>query len=164
METKPVSNRMYSLLVLYDMHTKFLPKSLDGISEKDMQNRLETKANHPAWIAGSLVQQRFELAKSLGEVHESAANDLFKDHKGIQDDAVYPAPSLLLKDWEKISPVLRNALMNITDEKLDSIFSMPEMSMPYFEFIVFSIYREANCIGQIALWRRLLGYKAMNYM
>jgi hypothetical protein len=32
------------------------------------------------------------------------------------------------------------------------------------EMINFSTYREANMIGQIALWRRLLGYPAMNYM
>jgi len=26
------------------------------------------------------------------------------------------------------------------------------------------IYREANIIGQLALWRRLLGYAGINYM
>ncbi|MEJ7611083.1 MAG: DinB family protein [Ferruginibacter sp.] len=164
METKPVSNRMYSLLVLYDMHTKFLPKVTEGFSEKDAQNRLDTKANHVAWLAGSLVQQRFELAKSFGVDATSAANELFKDHKGIQDDVNYPPLSGFIKDWGIISPRLREALMNLSDEKLDSMFTMPEMSMSYFEFISFCIYREANCIGQIALWRRLLSYPAMNYM
>jgi hypothetical protein len=41
---------------------------------------------------------------------------------------------------------------------------MPEMRMTYFDLIAFIIYREANIIGQIALWRRLLGYEAMKYM
>jgi hypothetical protein len=41
---------------------------------------------------------------------------------------------------------------------------MPGESMTHFDLIAFIIYREANCIGQIALWRRLLGYEAMKYM
>jgi hypothetical protein len=36
--------------------------------------------------------------------------------------------------------------------------------MSLYELITFSIYREANIIGQIALWRRLLGYPGMRYM
>jgi hypothetical protein len=54
--------------------------------------------------------------------------------------------------------------MNVSDEKLDSDFEMPEMKFPWFDMITFMLYREANIIGQIALWRRLLGYEAMKYM
>jgi hypothetical protein len=36
--------------------------------------------------------------------------------------------------------------------------------MSFYELVSFMIYREANCIGQVALWRRLLGYAALNYM
>ena len=44
------------------------------------------------------------------------------------------------------------------------LFALPDKteSFPTFDFITFMCYREANCIGQIALWRRLLGYEAMN--
>lgn len=158
---------MYSLLVLYDMHTNFLNNALDGISDGDAHNRLNTKANHVAWLTGSLVQQRFEIAKSLGANQKQKADDLFKDNKGIQDKVIYPSLAEFKKDWDTISPVLRDAFMNITDEKLNSNFEipeMPEMTMPYFDMITFIIYREANIIGQIALWRRLLGYDAMKYM
>jgi hypothetical protein len=41
---------------------------------------------------------------------------------------------------------------------------MPGDSMRFYELVSFMTYREANCIGQIALWRRLLGYDAMKYM
>jgi len=43
------------------MHTKFFLSALEGISDKDVSNRMETKANHIGWLTGSLVQQRFEL-------------------------------------------------------------------------------------------------------
>lgn len=164
METKTVSNRMYSLIVLYDMHTTYFTNVIDGISDKDAHNRLNTKANHVAWLTGSLVQQRFEIAKELGIDRKQAAHELFKDNKGIQDNITYPSLAEFKKDWGTISPVLRDALANVNDEKLGSKFEMEGFTMSHFDLIAFIIYREANCIGQIALWRRLLGYEAMKYM
>ncbi len=165
METKTVSNRMFSLIILYDMHTNFFSSALDGISDKDAHNRLNTKANHIAWLTGSLVEQRYEIAKELGHDLNQAANELFKDNKGIQDGITYPPLETFKKDWESITPVLRDAFMKVTDNKLDESFEMmPGMRMTYYELITFIIYREANCIGQLALWRRLLGYEAMKYM
>ena len=165
MQTKPVSNRMYAHLVLFEMHTKFLHAALEGISDEDAHKRLETKANHIAWLTGSIIQQRFEVAKMFGSKHISPADESFKNNKGIQDDITYPSLKDFLKDWEIISPVLREIFVNLPDDKLDEVFElMPEMKMPHFDFISFVIYREASIIGQLALWRRLLDYKAMNYM
>jgi hypothetical protein len=165
MVQKTNSNRIFSLVVLYDMHTTFFFSALDGISDNDAHNRLNTKANHIAWLTGSLVQQRHEIATSLGADRKQAAHELFKDNKGIQDNVTYPSLAEFKKDWESITPVLKEALVNVSDEKLDELFEMmPEMRMTYFDLITFIIYREANIIGQIALWRRLLGYEAMKYM
>lgn len=164
METKTTSNRMFSLTVLYDMHTTFFSNALDGISDKDAHNRLNTKANHIAWLTGSLVEQRYDIAKALGIDKKQAAYELFKDNKGIQDNITYPSLTEFKKDWETITPLLREAFLNVSDEKLDSPFEMPGMKMSHFDLITFCTYREANVIGQIALWRRLLGYEAMKYM
>ena len=163
METKTVSTKMQSLIVLYDMHTKFFISVLDGISDKDAHNRLNTKANHVAWLTGSLVEMRYEIAKDTGIDMQQTTHELFKDGKGIQDNTTYPPLADFKKDWETISPVTRKALVEITDEKLDSQIEMGGMKMSFFDMVAFSIYREANCIGQIALWRRLLGYEAMKY-
>ena len=164
------SNRMYALIVLYDMHTKFFANVLDGISDKDTHTRLNTKANHIAWLTGTLVHERFELVKAFGKNPDNSnmenpkSKELFKDHKGIQDNVIYPTLAEFKKDWETISPVLRKILINASDEQLDSLFEMmPGEVMTNFDLISFMIYREANCIGQIALWRRLLGYEAMKY-
>lgn len=163
---KVKDSRMYSLIVLYDMHTDYFAKVIEGISDKDAHNRMNTKANHVAWLAGSLVQERFETAKEFGIDKKQSANELFKDHQGIKDNETYPPLTQFKKDWEMISPLLRNAFVNASAAKLDSIFVMPgeDFSMPYFELFAFMMYREANCIGQIALYRRLLGYEAMKYM
>jgi hypothetical protein len=163
-EIQTKSSRIQPLLFLYDMHTNLFPNALDGISDKDAHNRLDTKANHVAWLAGSLVQQRAENAAMLGAQIKQAADDLFKDFKGIQDNTTYPPLSSFIADCKKVSPVFRDALLNVSDEKLDSIFEMPDMSFPYFEMIAFGIHREAYLIGQIGLWRRLMGYEPMKFM
>ena len=46
---------MFSFLVLYDMHSTYFHSVLEGIKDEDRHNRLNTKANHIAWLAGSLV-------------------------------------------------------------------------------------------------------------
>lgn len=164
MDIKTVSPRMHSIIVLFDMHTDFLKRALEGISHEDSQKRLDTKANHIAWITGSLVQERFELAGLFGAELKQNAFELFKDHKGIQDEKEYPRAEAFLSDWEKISPVLKEYLINVSEEKLNEVFKMDDFEMTNFELITFMVYREANMIGQIALWRRLLGYNAMSYM
>lgn len=166
METKPVSDRLYGFLVLYDMHTKFYHSVLEGIKDEDATKRLDTKANHIAWLAGSLLQERFELANLLGLELKAGADELFKHHQGIKDDVKYPTLSTYEDQWNTISPILREKLLHVTDEQLDDVINFPveQMSFPLFEMVSFNTYREANCIGQIALWRRLLGYDGMKYM
>ncbi|MEP6583765.1 MAG: DinB family protein [Ginsengibacter sp.] len=158
-------SRMSSLIVLYDMHTKYFGNAIVDISDKDSHSRLSTKANHIAWLTGSLVEQRYEIANMLGSDVKQAAHELFKNNKGIQDNITYPSLPEFKKDWQTISPLLREALINISSEKLDESFEMmPGMRMTYYDLVTFVIYREANIIGQIALWRRLLGYDAIKYM
>jgi hypothetical protein len=163
MEQQTASNRTIGFLTLFDYHTGFFPKALDGISEDDMHNRLNTQANHPAWLAGSLVQQRFRMTSETGSGLHQTGEELFKDNKGIQTGARYPTVAEYLKDWNRITPEAREALVKIDDKKLDSMFDMGGMKITYYELISFTIYREASIIGQLALWRRLLGYPALKY-
>lgn len=163
METKTASTRTESLLTLFDYHTSFFPKALEGFSDADMHNRLNTEANHPAWLTGSLVQQRFMMAFETGSTIKQTGEELFKNNRGIQKEVKYPGAKEFLNDWEKITPDARKALLTIDDKKLDSEIDMGGMKMSFYEMICFSIYREASIIGQLALWRRLLGHPALKY-
>jgi uncharacterized damage-inducible protein DinB len=158
---------MKTFLELYDSHTSQFKNVLDGISDADAMSRLNTKANHVAWLAGSLVHARFELAKAAGirDVQQTSY-DLFSDYKGIQDGATSPSLDEFRKAWEGVSPRLRVAFASLTEEQL----SGPDpMEMPgdgpytFYDTIIFCTDREAYCIGQIGLWRRLLGYEPMKY-
>lgn len=157
------STRTQGLLSLFDYQTGFFAKVLDGISEDDMHNRMNTPANHPAWLAGSLVHQRFQMASEMKHDLKQTRADLFEGHKGIQESERYPTIQEYINDWNNITPIAREALVLIDDQKLDSTIDMGGFKMTYYEMICFTIYREASIIGQLALWRRLLGYPAMKY-
>lgn len=49
-------SRLYGLMALYDMHSDFYGKVLEGISDESALNRLDTNANHIAWLAGSIFK------------------------------------------------------------------------------------------------------------
>ena len=170
METKQINSQLNLLITLYDAHTTYYPNALDGITDKDTHNRLNTKANHIAWIAGSLVHARYDLAYAVGVDKNLVALDksmyeLFKDYKGIQDDATYPSLSVYRKAWTQITPVLKEALINLSDEQLrgPDPFDMPGEDIDLLTAITYCIDRESYCIGQLGLYRRLLGYDAMKW-
>ena len=166
MKTKAKSNRIEPLLFLYDLHTELFPNVITGITADDAHKRLDSKANHVVWIAGSLVQQRVDLVNDFGGKAEQQAKELFSNFQGIKDDVRYPELETYNKDWQIVSKALRDILTETADEKLDSIYKipdMPEMDMPFFDMVGYSIHRESYLIGQIGLWRRLLGYPAMKY-
>jgi hypothetical protein len=163
--TQSKDNRLDSLVIMYDMQTPFFTSAIDGITDKDAHNRMNTKANHIAWLAGSLVAQRYELANQLTNGnYKHSGEELFKDNQGIKDDATYPSLEQYKKDWETITPIVHDALLKADAETLNKKIEIPGMDISLFDLITFIIYREANHIGQIALWRRLHGYDPMKYM
>jgi hypothetical protein len=165
MEALLKKSSMPTLINLYEWHTKLFKNVLVDISDQDALNRLNTKANHVAWLAGSLVNERYELARFMHVTLKQASHELFWDHKGIQDTATYPSLAEYKKDWETISPVLGQALADVNDEQLQSPdpYGMPGENLLFFDSITACLDRESYCIGQIGLWRRLLGYDAMKY-
>lgn len=163
MEIKTASTRTEGLVTLFDLQTRYFERALDGVSDEDAHKRLDTKANHIAWIAGSLVFQRYEMIKETHPDLQPAGNELFNNWQGIKDDAKYPSLAQYLADWQKISPIAREILVTIDDDKLDTDKDMGGMKWTYFEITTFTLYREASMIGQIALWRRLLDYPGMKY-
>ena len=163
--TQSKDSRLDSLIILYDMQTPFFKSALEDITDKDAHNRLNTKVNHIAWLAGSLVAQRYELANYLTTGnYKHRGSELFENNQGIKDGITYPSIEQYIEDWNTISPIVREALINADTETLNKKIEIPGMDITLFDLITFIIYREANHIGQIALWRRLHGYDPMKYM
>ena len=77
MKVETQSTRMESLIALYDIQTNYFLRAIEGISDADAHNRLSTKANHVAWLAGSLVEQRYDMAKQAGTELKHTGSALF---------------------------------------------------------------------------------------
>lgn len=102
------------------MQTTFFERALEGIPEHDMHNRLNTKANHMAWLADSLVAQRYQMDSDTRPDLKQTQAELFKDNNGIEDATRYPANIQYLEDWKTITPFSRQEMIMIDDQKLDS--------------------------------------------
>ena len=167
METTTASVKsLDGLIQLYDLHSGFFRNVLAGVSDEDAHNRLGTGANHFAWIAGSLVAMRFDLAKVMGKEPVQTAGELFRDMQGgIKDGATYPQLTEYLNDWETVTPILKELLQNLSPADLDGPepFGMPGKDLKLSDAILFCIHREAYMIGQLGLLRRQLGYDTMKY-
>ncbi len=158
-------NSISSLIGLYDLHTGLFSNVIEGISDKDAHNRLNTPANHVAWLTNNLVQLRLRLADVTGVPLDAAQQSFLTDFKSIQDGMTYPPLATYKKDWEKITPELRSQLASLSEERLDERVAIPGMGdkEKLSAIIGFFMYMESYAIGQIGLWRRLLGYPAMKY-
>ncbi|CAL1519680.1 DinB family protein [Chitinophaga sp. MM2321] len=154
-----------AFLGLYDFHTKLFHNVLVNVSDKDANNRLNTKANHMAWIAGSLLQQRYFLGETVGINLQQTSPQFFENFKGIQDNVTYPPLAEYIKDWDAISQVLKDAFANLSEEALNGPdpMKMPGGDYTFLDSIIFCVDRESYCIGQLGLLRRQLGYDAMKY-
>src|SRR5258708_3909242 len=115
METKTASTRTEGLLALFDIQTKYFERAIEGLSDMDAHKRLDTKANHIAWIAGSLVFQRYEMVKETYPELKPTGDELFNNWQGIKEDTKYPNLSEYVADWQKISPIAREALVTADD-------------------------------------------------
>ncbi|MES2646414.1 MAG: DinB family protein [Bacteroidota bacterium] len=165
METTTSKTAVEVLISLYDWHTKLFHNVLVDITDVDAHNRMGTKANHVAWLAGSLVHGRYELAKATGMDIEQPTGALFQNYQGIQDNITYPSIAAYKQDWDNISSILKDKVENLNDEALNGPdpFEMPGGDYTLYDSLIFCTDRESYCIGQIALYRRLLDYPAMKY-
>ena len=154
------------LLEQYDFHSKLYINCLTDIKPNDAQKRINQHTNHIAWLAGNLVSVRYRLGHSVGVNEKDTFYEIFKDQRPIQKHITYPDLSLILKDWNKITPLLRNKLLSLTEKELlvPPPFETPLLGEPnLLNTISFLIDRESYAIGQMGLLRKIFGYEAMRY-
>ncbi|MEX6688490.1 DinB family protein [Danxiaibacter flavus] len=164
METQK-KNALEFFISLYDFHTSQYHHALENIPEEKTHDRLNTQANHVAYIAGRMVYEREALAKGIQVNIQLDTTKEFQGFKGIQDGVVYPSLEECRKAWDKVSPALKEGLQKLTEEQLNGKdpFEMPGGDFKLFDSIVFTIDHESYFLGQLGLYRRLLGIAAMKF-
>jgi uncharacterized damage-inducible protein DinB len=165
MEANTKKTALQFFISMFDFHTGQYHNALENIPAEETHNRLNSKANHIAYIAGRMIYERHELAKGININIDLATTKEFQDFKGIQDEVAYPSLEAYKKDWDTISTALKEGLQQLTEEQLNGPdpFNMPGGNYTLFDSIVFSIDHESYFLGQLGLYRRLLGIAAMKF-
>lgn len=149
---KEIDTRLAFLLQSYDVHTTLFSKIINVAAKRNL-NLSNKERNEISWLIGSQVQLRYEIANLMGVEDKQAAEALFSDNKQVQYDIVYPSLSSFNHDWEKISPVLKSAILKLSNKDLFTFSKQsPEKKGVIFDLLSFGIQRESNSICRLILW------------
>jgi len=147
--------RLTNIILKYDFHTLLFSKIVGGITDRDL-HLFDKDSNCIPWLIGSQVQLRFEIANTLGIVMKQEANELFIGNKGGQPGIKYPSLHRFKHDWDKISPILRDEILQLGNEDLFAFSkSTPELKETFFDLLSNTIDREHEIINIITVWRGL---------
>lgn len=164
---KPASASLQIIIPQYRMHTQMFDNALHDIKEEDALIRIEGKTNHLTWMVGNLVNCRYWLGNLLGIENKDPNDNLFKDAKALDPKANYPTLAVLKTEWHKISPLLFQKLLTVTDkelsEQVDFGMGVDFMEENKFNMTGMGVDREAYLFGQLGLMRKILGYPGMKY-
>jgi hypothetical protein len=148
--------RLITLIARYDAHTDQFSKILTEASEKDL-SRDDLYSKSVPWIVGNQVQLRFEVANLLGIEMQQSADKIFRANVNINFNINYPSLDNFREDWEKISPVLRNEILQLDNVDLFTFSKHePIMKGTFFDLFSYVISREREIIYGLTVWRGLL--------
>ena len=127
--------------------------------------------NHPAFTLGHLVSGSAGIAEDLGEKFDmpDGWSDLFL-RKGPgdprtpdTDKSKYPPRKLLLEELERQHEKVKKNLASVTEDDLNKSFKwrfsnhMPTLG----DMLIFMcVNHEAMHLGQLAAWRRAMGFSS----
>lgn len=163
----PQSGKLGIIIPAYRMHSQTFLNALEGISDTDALRRIDNNTNHIVWMAGNFVNMRYGLGWILGLREEDPYSDLFFQGKAIDETFNYPTLQQLTGSFHKISPLVYDRLLKVTDEELNEPFKTG-MNISFYKenklnFIGMCTGRADYLCGQIGLMRKILGYPGMKY-
>lgn len=163
----PTSNKLDIIIPAFRGHSQNFLMVLDGISEEDALQRIEGRTNHIIWMAGNFLDMRYALGSVLGVQEEFEFKDFFFQGKALDESFKYPSLQQLKDTFHKISQLVYQKLLEVSDENLNQAFPMG-MNIDFFpetvlNFVGMCIGREDYLCGKIGLMRRILGYEGMKY-
>lgn len=155
---------IHSLIAEYSLQTSWFLNALEDISEAESMIQSSENVNPIKWVAGHLTNSRMIL---LSVVSGKDANENYKKYfgkgtPGLPDDAS-PSMETIITDWTRVSEELIKALADIPENQLQSKppfqTSIPDETL--LGFIAYFAIHESFHIGQISVYRKLIGKPSM---
>lgn len=167
MKKNPQSKLLEVIIPGYRMHTQMFDNALKAITEEDALRRIENKTNHIIWMAGNMVNCRYWLANVFGISDKDPNESLFAEGKALDTSLSYPSLENLKSEWHKISKLLYEKLLIVSDDDLHKSFDMG-FNSDFIEennlnMIGMCMDRISYLLGQIGLMRKMLNHTGTGY-
>lgn len=147
--------------VVAALHRRLFANVLDGLTDEQLGEHAG-EANDVLWIAAHLAQSRAGLAALLGEAVE---HPLEAYSNAVPAGTERPTLETIRETFAQASGALNRALRKVTDEGLagDAPFEIPVRDQTMAGMLNFLLSHEGYHLGQLGLYRRVLGLPAMRY-
>lgn len=146
-------------------NTRLLLNAIDGISDEDSLRRPNENTNHIRFLTAHLIDVRHLMATTLRIEADNELEVYLKNARSIEDVGELPGMKERTRLWSGISGKVDLELSVIPSESMhqESTVRFPLTSNTFGDKIAFLIQHEMFHIGQIALIRKFLGYRAMKW-
>lgn len=157
-------NNINTIIAQFDLQTSWFLNALENCSEDESNTRFSEHLNPIKWVAGHLTDARFTIhALISGSEINDPYKRLFSKGTNNQTDSSFPTIEQIQVDWITVSGLLKKALQGMPEEQW--------LSKPPFQtaipdetlsgLIAYFAMHESFHIGQLSIYRKLLGKPAM---
>lgn len=160
-----MNNSVYQSKIIFNMNERLFKSTLEGISEDQAKERITGHVNPINWIASHTVWARYNTLMFLGKPAGNPYNGLFENFKAYDASLSYPSLSEIKDEWNKVSPLLNDALEGVSEEHLagDSPLKSPIGDFTNGGTVAFLAQHESYDIGQLGLLKKFFTKEAMTY-
>lgn len=159
----PVSPAIASVAGLYTQNTGALQKAVADLTPEQWLARPGDHSNHIAWIVGHVIWARQIIITRLGGSWPCPGLEPFARSAKLDAAASYPAPEVLLAQWQDSAAALDATLSALTPEALAAPAppGPPTPDGKVSGFIGVLAWHETYHLGQIAYLRSWLGQSGL---
>lgn len=160
-----MNNSIYQSKIIFNMNDRLFNSTLEGVTEEQSQETIAGHVNPINWIASHTVWARYNTLMFLGKPAGNPYNDLFENFKAYDASLPYPSLAEIKDEWNKVSPLLHEALDGVSEEHLagDSPIKSPIGDFTNGGTVAFLAQHESYDIGQLGLLKKFFTKEAMSY-
>ena len=153
------------LKVIFGLNDRLFINSLQGINEEQAKERIIGHVNPVNWIAAHTTWARYNALMFLGAPATNPYNDLFENFRAYDSSLNYPTIAEIKDEWKKVSGLLKEALLSVSEEHLaqDTPIKNPSGDFTNGGTIAFFAQHESYDIGQLGLLKKFFTKEAMSY-
>jgi hypothetical protein len=160
-----MSKPIHYLEIIFGLNTRLFNNTLAGVTEEQSTERVSGHNNSFKWIATHTVWARYNTLMFLGKSTTNPYQGLFENFKPFNAADKYPSIEEVKKEWEKVSGLLKDALVSVPDEHLaaDAPIKNPTGDFTNGGTLAFFAEHESYDIGQLGFLKKYLTKEAMAY-